>query len=317
MIVTVTANAALDRTLTVPVFQIGFRHRSIDVLTLAGGKGINVARALKRLDVPVVATGLSGGRTGTRIVEELTAEAILNDFVRISAESRTSTAVVDPTSGTYTEINEWGPEVSPSELETLVEKLHYLARGADFVVLAGSLPRKVTTSFYADTIRELTRRDVRVVLDSEGEPLRVGVEAGPFLVSPNQREAEQLVGQELEDDDDFLMALDAIAEMGPRNVLITLENGCFALLRFGKKTRRLRAFAPHVEPVSRVGAGDVLLARFLAAVVDELSPEDTLRLAVAAGAASVRDVGAGRFDPQVAGTIAANVELAELQPARS
>ena len=97
MIVTVTLNAALDRTLTVPNFQRGQRHRASAGLTLAGGKGINVARALKRLDVPVVATGLAGGRTGTRIVEELTDEAILNDFVRIADESRTSTAVVDPT----------------------------------------------------------------------------------------------------------------------------------------------------------------------------------------------------------------------------
>jgi 1-phosphofructokinase family hexose kinase len=317
VIVTVTVNAALDRTLTVPVFQIGYRHRSSDVLTLAGGKGINVARALKRLDVPVVATGLTGGRTGTRIVEELTAEAILNDFVRIAAESRTSTAVVDPASGTYTEINEWGPEVTPAELETLMEKLHYLARGADFVVLAGSLPRKVPTSFYADLIRDLVRRDVRVVLDSEGEALRAGVDAAPFLVSPNQAEAEQLVGQELEEDDDFSMALDAIAEMGPRNVVITLENGCFALLRFGRRTRRLRAFAPHVEPVSGVGSGDVLLAQLLAAILEERPLDDAIRLAVAAGAASVRAVGAGRFDPQLASAFAADVELAELLPVRS
>jgi 1-phosphofructokinase/tagatose 6-phosphate kinase len=317
VIVTVTVNAALDRTLTVPVFHIGYRHRSSEVLTLAGGKGINVARALKILDVPVVATGLAGGRTGTRIIEELTSEAILNDFVRIARESRTSTAVVDPTSGTYTEINEWGPEVTPAELETLMEKLHYLVRGADFVVLAGSLPRKVPTSFYADAIRDLTRRDVRVVLDSEGEPLQRGVEAGPFLVSPNQREAEQLVGQELEEDDDFIMALGAIAEMGARNVLITLDNGCFALLRFGKKTRRMRAFAPHVEPVSGVGSGDVLLAEFLAAVSDGRSPEDAVRLAVAAGAASVREVGAGRFDPALAATLMDGIELTELEPARS
>ena len=317
MIVTVTVNAALDRTLTVPVFQIGYRHRSSDVLTLAGGKGINVARALKLLEVPVVATGLTGGRTGTRIVEELTAEAILNDFVRITAESRTSTAVVDPASGTYTEINEWGPEVTKVELDTLTEKLHYLSRGADFVVLAGSLPRKVPTSFYADVIRDLARRDVRVVLDSEGEALRAGVDAGPFLVSPNQAEAEQLVGQELEEDDDFSMALDAIAEMGPRNVVITLENGCFALLRFGRKTRRLRAFAPHVEPVSGVGSGDVLLAQLLAAILEERQADDSVRLAVASGAASVRAVGAGRFDPQLASTIAADVELAELLPVRS
>jgi 1-phosphofructokinase family hexose kinase len=317
VIVTVTVNAALDRTLTVPVFQIGFRHRSSEVLTLAGGKGINIARALKRLDVPVVATGLTGGRTGTRIVEELTSEAILNDFVRTGAESRTSTAVVDPTAGTYTEINEWGPEVTPAELETLLEKLHYLSRGADFVVLAGSLPRKVPTSFYADAIRDLARRDVRVVLDSEGEPLQVGVEAGPFLVSPNQREAEQLVGQELEEDDDFLMALDAIAEMGARNVLITLENGCFASLRFGRRTRRFRAFAPRVEPRSAVGSGDVLLAQFLAAVLEERSLDYAVRLAVAAGSAAVLEVGAGRFDPQVAATLSDDIEVAELQPARS
>jgi 1-phosphofructokinase family hexose kinase len=317
VIVTVTVNAALDRTLTVPVFQIGFRHRSSEVMTLAGGKGINVARALKGLDVPVVATGLAGGRTGTRLVEELTSEAILNDFVRIAGESRTSTAVADPTSGTYTEINEWGPEVTEAELETLMEKVHYLSRGADFVVLAGSLPRKVSTSFYGDAIRDLARRDVRVVLDSEGDPLRYGVEASPFLVTPNQTEAEQLVGQELEDDDDFLMALEAISEMGPRSVVITLENGCFALLRFGRKTRRIRAFAPHVEPVSKVGSGDVLVAQFLAALVDEKSPEDALRLAVAAGATSVLELGAGRFDSQLAAAYAADVELAELQPARS
>jgi fructose-1-phosphate kinase PfkB-like protein len=198
-----------------------------------------------------------------------------------------------------------------------MEKLRYLSQGADFVVLAGSLPRKVPKSFYADAIRELARRDVRVVLDSEGEPLRIGVEAGPFLVSPNQREAEQLVGQELEDDDDFLMALDVIAEMGAQNVLITLENGCFARLRFERKTRRIRASAPRVEPISVVGSGDVLVAQFLAAVVVESSPEEAVRLGVAAGTASVLEVGAGRLDPQLVATLAGDVELDELQFARS
>jgi 1-phosphofructokinase/tagatose 6-phosphate kinase len=198
-----------------------------------------------------------------------------------------------------------------------MEKLHYLARGADFVVFAGSLPRKVPTTFYGDAIRDLTRRDVRVVVDSEGDPMRFAVEAGPFLVSPNQREAEQLVGQELEDDDDFLMALDAIADMGARNVLITLENGCFARLTFARRTHRLRAFAPHVEPISAVGSGDVLLGQLLAAVVDEKPAEDAVRLAVAAGAASVLEVGAGRFDPQVAAGLAEDVELAKLETARS
>ena len=271
------------------------------MLTLAGGKGINVARALKRLDVPVVATGLAGGRTGTRIVEELTAEAILNDFVRIKEESRTSTAVVDPTASTYTEINEWGPRVSPGELEMLLEKLHYLARGADYVVFAGSLPRAVHEGFYAEAIRELHRRGVRVVLDSEGDPLRLALEAEPELVSPNQREAELLVGQELEDDEDFRMALDAIAEMGARSVLITTDTGCFALAARGPERPPLSASRRRaLEPVSVVGAGDALLAQFLAARLEGRPVDEALRSAVAAGAASVLEVGAGRFDPREA-----------------
>jgi 1-phosphofructokinase family hexose kinase len=314
VIVTVTMNAALDRTLTVPNFQQAHRHRASDVLTLAGGKGINVARALKRLDVPVVATGLAGGRTGTRLVEELTAEAILNDFVRIAEESRTSTAVVDPTSSSYTEINEWGPKVSTAELEILLGKLHYLARGAEFVVFAGSLPRGVGEDFYAEAVHELRRRGVPVVLDTEGDPLRFGVEAEPELVSPNQGEAEQLVGQEFEDDADFLMALDTIGEMGARNVHITTEAGCVALLREERRVRRYRAVAPQVEPVSVVGAGDVLLAQYLAALLDDRPPGEALRLAVAAGAASTLEVGAGRFEPRDASRLAAGVEVEELAP---
>ncbi len=312
MIVTVTLNAALDRTLTVPNFQRNHRHRASNVLTLAGGKGINVARALKRLDVPVVATGLAGGRTGTRIVEELTSEAILNDFVRIGEESRTSTAVVDPMESSYTEINEWGPRVEPEELEMLLEKLHDLSRGADFVVFAGSLPRGVEESFYADAIRDLNRRDVPVVLDTEGEPLRLGVEAEPYLVSPNQREAEHVVGQELEEPEDFLMALEAIAELGARNVHITHDTGSFGLFREDRQVRRYRAVAPVLEPVSAVGAGDVLLAQYLAAQVAGKSPVAALRLAVAAGAASTLEVGAGRFEPRDAARLAGAVELQEL-----
>jgi len=312
MIITVTLNAALDRSLTVPTLQLGQRHRASDVLTLAGGKGINVARALKRLDHPVVATGLAGGRTGTRIVEQLTEESILNDFVRIRQESRTSTLVVDPTSGTQTEINEWGPKVTETELEMLLDKVRYLSRSAEAVVFAGSLPRGVGDGFYADAVRELNRRGARVALDTEGEPLRLGLEAEPWLVSPNQHEAEQLVGQELFDEEDFLMALDTIAELGARNVHITVEDGCFALVREERLVRRYRAVTPRLEPVSVVGAGDAFLAQWLNAVLDGASSEDALRLASAVGAASVLDVGAGRFDPAEARRLLRAVEVHEL-----
>jgi len=313
VIVTVTMNAALDRILTVPNFHPGQPHRASEKLTLAGGKGITVARALKLLGVPVVATGLAGGRNGRRILEELAGEAILNDFVRIEDEARTSTAVVDPTSGEFTEVMEWGPLVKPAELEVLLEKIDYLSRGAAMVVFAGSLPRGIDEDFYAEAIRDLNRRGVLTVLDSEGEPLRLGLEAEPFLASPNQLEAEAVVGQEFLEDGDFLDALERLNDLGARNALITYEHGCFASVRGERgQPRRYRAESPHLEAVSRVGAGAVLLAGFIAAWLEDATPEVVLRKAVATGAASTLEVGAGRFDPRDVGRILPDVRVAEL-----
>jgi 1-phosphofructokinase family hexose kinase len=315
MIVTVTLNAALDRILTVPNFQLGHRHRASEGVVLAGGKGINIARALKRLDVPVVATGLAGGRTGTRILQELRGEGVLHDFVLIRDESQTSTAVVDPAGSSYTEIYERGPEVDAEELDLLREKLHYLAGAADWAVLAGSLPRGVDEAFYAEVIRDLNRRGVRTALDAEGEPLRLGVEAEPFLVSPNEREAEALVGQEFHEEADFAQALDDIAELGARNVLIAEGSGCFALFREERERRRFRVVAPELEAVSPVGAADVLLAGFIAAQAAGRPVEESLRNAVAAGAASTLAVGAGRFEPREAGRLLPSVVAMELAQA--
>ena len=315
MIITVTMNAAIDRTLTVPNFRGGQRHRASQGLSLAGGKGINVARTLKRLGVPVVATGLAGGRTGERILEELANEAILNDFARIEDESRTSTAVVDPTSGTHTEIYEWGPVVRPEELETLAEKLHYLSRGAELVVLSGSLPRAVDDGFYGELIRDLLRRGLRVALDVEGEPLLQGIEAEPTLVSTTQAAAEAIVGQEFHDEQDFLLGVETLAERGARNVLINYDLGIFALAREDKRERRFHIVPPEIGVVSAVGAGDVVLGAFIASRIVEKQPiEEALRSAAAAGWASKLELGAGRFDPKEAARLAPDVQIIELDP---
>ena len=117
MIITVTLNAALDKTLEVPNFRRADDTEAVDQTAIPGGKGVNIARAIKRLGQPVIATGLAGGATGNRIVEALNDESILNAFVRIREESRTNTAVLDPTTGFQTEINERGPSVSEHELE--------------------------------------------------------------------------------------------------------------------------------------------------------------------------------------------------------
>jgi 1-phosphofructokinase/tagatose 6-phosphate kinase len=295
MIITVTLNAAIDKTLAVPNFRLGRRHRAVEQTSMAGGKGVNVARALKALRQPVIATGVAGGPNGTRIIEQLTEEAILNDFVRIREESRMSTAVVDPTSGEQTEINERGPLVTEAELELFVDKLLYLAKGAEICVFSGSLPRGVDADVYARLIAELRKLGVTTVLDSEGDAMLLGTRAEPTVVSPNELEAEELVGHEFADDRDRLTGLHEIAQIGAREAMMTLPSGCIALL--GDPERRLyRVTLDPLEPVSAVGSGDAFLAGYVAARYGGQQPEDCLRFAVACGAESTQHFGAGVLD---------------------
>jgi 1-phosphofructokinase/tagatose 6-phosphate kinase len=300
MIITVTLNAAIDKTLAVPNFRLGRRHRAVEQTAMAGGKGVNVARALKTLGQPVIATGVAGGPTGTRIIEQLTEEAILNDFVRIREESRTSTAVVDPTSNEQTEINERGPSVSEAELELFVDKLLYLAKGAGVCVFSGSLPRGVPDDLYARLITEINRLGCVTVLDSEGEALRLGTRAEPTVVTPNEPEAEELVGHEFSEDDDRPAAVREVTELGAREAIMTLPTGCVALLGDGAARVLLSARIDPgvVEARSTVGSGDAVLAGYVAARYGGGDPESCLRFAVACGAESIQHFGAGVLDPR-------------------
>jgi 1-phosphofructokinase/tagatose 6-phosphate kinase len=314
MIITVTLNAAVDKTLAVPNFRIGRRHRAVEQTSMAGGKGVNVARALKTLGQPVIATGVAGGPTGTRIIEQLTEEAILNDFVRIREESRTSTAVVDDTSGEQTEINEHGPAVAEAEIELFRDKLLYLAKGAGVCVFAGSLPRGVPESLYAELIGELKAMGVTTVLDAEGEPMRLGTRAEPTMVSPNELEAEELVGHEFADDDDRLRGLQEIVEFGPGEVAMTQPSGCIGLV--GDDERRLyRVTLEARETRSTVGSGDAFLAGFVAARYTGSPPEECLRFGVACGAESTQHFGAGVLDPREVERLMPEVQVEELPAA--
>lgn len=316
VIITVTPNAAVDKTLTVPNFQTGFKHRASESLTLPGGKGVNIARALKALGQPVVATGLVGGRAGQQIVEGLQRENVLNDFVHIGGESRTSTAVVDPTTMTQTEVLEYGPVVTAPEVTAFFEKIEYLAKGARFVLLAGSLPRKMQEDFYAGVMQRVRRHRCYVVLDSAGEPLRLGMKGRPHLVSPNVREAEDLVGHEFHDDQDIVDATAIICEMGARNAIIKTPHGCVARFRVGRRQRVFRAnIAPLESVVSTVGSGDAFLAGFVSARLEKLELPECLRQALAAGAANTQRYGAGVLDPDDARRLLESTEVVQLDGA--
>jgi len=316
MIITVTLNTAIDKTLAVPNFRPGRRHRTVDQTTMPGGKGVNVARVLKTLGQPVIATGFAGGATGTRLVEQLTEMSVLSDFVRIRQESRTNTALVDPTNGEQTEINERGPAVSEPELELFVDKLLYLAKGASLVVFAGSLPPGVDVDLYARLIREMKRLGVVTVVDTEGDPLRRAVRAEPDVISPNVLEAEELVGHEFNDDEDHLRAVRQMVELGARESIMTVPDGCLAHLaptEPGESPRSYRVRVHEVEGAATVGSGDAFLAGYVAARYSGRPAVDCLRYGVACGAESTRHLGAGIIDPQNVERLLDSVEVEAVQ----
>ncbi|MGH2914046.1 MAG: 1-phosphofructokinase family hexose kinase [Solirubrobacteraceae bacterium] len=312
MIITVTLNAAMDKTLEVPSFTPGRRHRTVEQKTMPGGKGVNIARALKRLGQPVIATGLAGGATGARIVEALDGESVLSDFVRIADESRTNTALLDPTTGVQTEINERGPAVSVGELDAFREKLLYLARGASICVFAGSLPRGVEPGVYFSLIRDVRQLGVTTIIDSDGEPLRLSLRAEPDLVSPNELEAEELVGHEFNDTDDRARAVVEITRHGAREAIMTVSDGCYARVLQSGAPSLYRVRIDEQEARSAVGSGDAFLAGYVAARYGERDAEECLRFGVACGAESTRHFGAGIIDAARVERLLAEVECERL-----
>jgi len=313
MILTVTLNAAIDRTVAVPNFRLGHRHRAVESRTVAGGKGINVARALKLLGRPVIATGFAGGPTGNRLLEQLRKEAVLTDFTRIAAETRINLAVIDPTSGEQTEINERGPAVSPEEVEAFVRRVGYLADGAKLCVLAGTLPPGAGDDLYARLVKDLGERGLPVVLDAEGSAMLAGLRAGASVVTPNEREAEELVGQEFADRDDLIQGLSELVRLGAGEAAITRPDGCVAVIGNGSEQRFLEVRTEPLDPVSTVGSGDAFLAGYVAARYDGREADECLAYGVACGAESTQHFGAGTVDLNQVERLLGEVHVQDLE----
>ena len=307
MILTVTLNAAVARTLVVPSLAIGQRHRSPEGVALAGGKGINVARALRELGVPVLAAGLVGGRNGDAIRDGLSQAAIPFDLVEIKSPSRTSTAIVDPTNGTQTEINEHGPSVSPEETQEFTRRLLYLMEYATAVVFAGSLPTNLEESFVVGLLRKAREEGLYTVVDAPPTVLKAALKANPSLVSPNQHEAESAAGFDFIEREDFSRGLGRLVELGAGRAGITSPSGHSYVT---SEEGVISAQAPVVEALSAIGSGDAYLAGLLAGLLHrKLPPVEAVRLAAGCAAANAETLGAGLFDARRAEDLAAEVRM--------
>jgi tagatose 6-phosphate kinase len=310
MILCVNPNAAIDKTVVVEDFHLNAIHRPSFELALPGGKGCNVARVARALGRQPVVTGWVGGHAGHFIEDGLQAEGILTAFVHTAVESRTCLSVLDPMQGTMTEIYEKGRPVSEADLESFYANFREWLPKVRLVTLSGSLPPGVPACFYAELIQMARAAGVRVLLDSSGEPLLAGFQQGrPYMLKCNRAEISGLVGRSLDQLEELKRVAVDISSQQDAWVVITLgEAGAVA----AGEGRAWLAQSPRIEAVSAVGSGDAFLAGLACGLLDELPFEDTLRLALAAGAANTLLVGAGRLRAEDVQSLVAEARVVEV-----
>lgn len=292
MILTVTLNAAVDKTYRIEGFQVDRVHRPSEWRVEAGGKGVNVARVYHTLGGAPLATGLLGGYNGRFVAEALRREGIEARFVATREESRVCIAVVDPASATQTEINEPGPLVRPVELRRFLALFDRLLaeRSPRYVALSGSVPPGVPTDVYADLARRVARSGARCVLDASGDPLKAGATARPWMVKPNRFELSALTGRPLSGVREFARAACELVESGVGVAAVTLgAEGCVLAAEDGVWL----ATPPEVPFVSAVGSGDSFVGAFVYALEQGCSMPEALRMGVGAGTANATVYGSG------------------------
>lgn len=283
MIVTVTLTPAVDKTLIVPGFAVGKTNRGEIERLDPGGKGINVAKALKQLGCPVMALGFVAGMNGRFIRRALEALQIPADFVDVEGETRVNLKITDLEFGTETEINETGFPVGPEHLERFKEKLGAYASRAKVVVFSGSLPPGAPQDTYANLLAVARSQGAKTILDTSGAALAKGMEGRPDFVKPNRAEAEELFRRSLDNRTELARAVRELLDMGPSTAAISM--GAEGLVA-GRRDRIILAVPPAVKARSSVGTGDALVAAFAYAMVEDLEFDAAVRLATAMGAAT-------------------------------
>lgn len=293
MVITVTLNAAVDRTYMVKGFSIGRMHVPDRLQVVPGGKGINVARVLKTLGKEVAATGFAGGTGAAFIQHGLRAVGILPDFVQVAEEARRVIAIIDTDAGTQTRLDEEGPVILPSEVQKLLEKVEkLLAKKAEMLILSGSAPRGVPFTIYADLIGLAKKRGVPTILDTRDEALVEGVKAGPNVIKPNLTELQTLMNNpSLAPGTEVVDAARQLAREGPELVCVSL--GKAGIVAADRKRRAWMATPPPIKYISSVGSGDAMVAGLAVGILEKRPVEDVLRLGVGSGSADAATFGAG------------------------
>ena len=281
MIYTVTFNPSLDYIVSVDDFTCGIVNRTTDEIIFPGGKGINVSMVLKNLGFENTALGFLAGFTGNRIQELLEEKGVRTDF--ISVEKGISRINVKLRSNEETEINGQGPAIAEADIKKLYEKLDTLSDG-DILVLAGSIPDVMPGSMYMDIMRYLQNKDLKIVVDATKDLLVNVLQYHPFLIKPNNHELGEIFGVKIESKADVITYAKKMQEKGARNVLVSMAGDGAVLV--AEDGSIFQYEAPKGKVVNSVGAGDSMVAGFIAGYLENGSYEKAFQMGVCTGSAS-------------------------------
>lgn len=281
MIYTVTLNPSLDYIVEVPSFQVGRTNRTVSEELKVGGKGINVSLLLQNLGLASTALGFVGGFVGDEIQRQLEKQSICNQFIKVAeGNSRINIKLIKEEG---TEINGQGPIISVEEEKKLLERL-VRVRDGDVVILSGSIPISLSEDWYLKVMERLQQKEVILVLDTVGKGLLKAAKYEPFLIKPNHHELGQLFGVDLHTRQEVVPYGRKLQELGFRNVLISLAGeGAVLLTEDGNV---YSAEAPQGVLQNSVGAGDAMVAGFVAGWMEKKDYEWAFQLALASGSAS-------------------------------
>lgn len=289
MIYTVTFNPSLDYVVAVDNFETGKINRTDKEAIFAGGKGINVSMVLKELGVESIALGFVAGFTGVELEKRLQEQGIRTDFITV--EGGLTRINIKMRSADETEINGQGPVVSDEKLAELFQKIEQL-RTEDILVISGSVCQGVPQSVYADLVRRCKQRNIRVVVDASSVLLWNVLEYGPYLIKPNKDELEDLFYRDIETKEEVIFYAKELQNRGAKNVLVSLgKDGAVLVADDGQL---YKCEAPKGEAINSVGAGDSMVAGFLAGYMETGDYEKALRLGVYAGSATAFSEGLAR-----------------------
>ncbi|MBP2033281.1 1-phosphofructokinase [Clostridium algifaecis] len=284
MVITVTLNPAMDKTITLKGLNIGSVNRAITVREDIGGKGINVSKVLKNFNISSLCTGFLGGELENSFIHDFKKRKLNNDFIHIQNETRANIKIVDSLNHTNTDINEPGPYISKEELKIFIDKFKSMCSKEDIVVLSGGVSPSMPDDIYLHLTKIAKEKEAFVILDADGELLKHGIKACPDVIKPNNHELQKLLNLSDISEENIINAAKVLKNKGIAKIMISLgeKGGLFVTENGVYKCKGLK-----VPVKSTVGAGDSMVSAIVYSLINNYSDKETLRFATACGAASV------------------------------